>query len=199
MKIFLLLIAIVSSIFGVTINQSLLKVHATLVPKISLMDYKFQEKLKNSTITIAILYNDSEYKDAKSLKMKIDVRYKKGIKSYKVESKLISYKNVNNAEANIYYLFPAKEKDIKRTVTQANKNSALTFSYLRDDLKYGVMISLSVSKKIKPILNLDAIRTYNIALRPVLIDISTIYINNTKSILDHLDIRGFNDFKIYSV
>jgi len=198
MKILLILLIIVGHLFSTTINESLLKVHATLIPKISLMDYKFQEKIQNNTIVIAIMYKDSEYKNAKSLKNKIDSRYKDGIKSYKIEANLVSYRDVKKATANIYYIFPTQESDIKKTIDQANINGALTFSYLKDDLKHGVMISLNVSKKIKPILNLDAIKIHKIAFRPVLIDISTIY-NNHSSALDSSLIKSFNKLQFLYV
>jgi hypothetical protein len=186
-----------TSIFALHINESLLKVHATLVPKISLMDYKFSEKLKNNTITIAIMYNKSEYKDAKFLKDKIDTRYQNGIQSYKVKSKLVLYSNVKQAQANVYYLFPTSEHNIIRTIEQAQENSALTFSYLQDDLKYGVMISLNIGNKIKPVLNLEAIKMYNIALRPVLLDISSIYMHEPYSALESYKIRGLYNFMQY--
>jgi len=175
MKIILLLIAFVSSIFGFSINESMIKVHSVLVPKILLMDYRIQDKLTKSTIEIAIMYNNAEYKYAKSLKNRIDARYKNGIKTYKISTKLISYKDIKNVKANLYYLFPSSKKDIKNTIKQAHNNNALTFSYLKDDLKYGIMISLNISKKIKTVLNLDAIKKYEISLRPMLIEISNIY------------------------
>jgi len=185
--------------FGFNINESLLKVHATLVPKISLMDYQFKNKLKNNTITIAIMYKNSEYKDALLLKNKINSRYKNGIKSYKVRSKIVPYSDIKSTNVNMYYLFPARSTDIKRAIKQAKLNTALTFSYLEEDLKYGVMISLNVSKKIKPILNLNAIKTNKISFRPVLIDISNIYIEKSAQIIDNLKVRGFNDYNFITV
>ena len=175
MKILLLFIALVSSVFSLSINESMLKVHSILVPKISLMDYKIQDKLTNHTIKIAIVYTSNEYKYAASLKNKIDDKYKNGIKTYKVVTELVRYNNINNVNANIYYLFPSSKNNIKKTIKQAYKNNALTFSYLNDDLKYGVMISLNISKKIKTILNLDAVKKYEISLRPMLIEKSDIY------------------------
>lgn len=194
MKTIILLLFFTSSIFGTSINESLLQVHATLIPKISIMDYKFKEKIKNDTLRIAIVYKNGNYKDASSLKNKIDTRYKNGIKFYKVEAEIIAYKNIKKMDANIYYLFPSNEKDIKNSIKQADKNSALTFSYLKDDLRHGVMMSLNISKKIKPILNLDAIRLHNISIRPVLIDISTIYIQNAASNIKSLKTRFLNNF-----
>ncbi len=178
----LLLLAFASYLFGININESLLKIHAILVPKISLMDYKFKDKVQDNTITIAIMYKNSEYQSAKSLKNKIDTKYQSGIKSYKVNSILVPYSKITKIEANIYYLFPASKKEITKSIDQANKNSALTFSYLKDDLKYGVMISLNVSKKIKPILNLNSIKEHKIVFRPVLMDISTIYLSRSSTL-----------------
>jgi len=200
MKILLLLITLTSALFSLSINESLLKVHATLVPKIYLMDYKFKNKLENDTIKLAIVYKESKFKDAQSLKNKILLRYKNGIKSYKVEPILIAYKNVQNSDANIYYLFPASKEEIKSAVKQANTNSAITFSYLKSDLNYGVMISLKISKKIKPILNLTAIKNNNIAFRPVLIDISTVFKqSDLGSTLNIFRLNNMYDNKIYSV
>ena len=175
MKIILLFIALVSSVFGLSINESMLKVHSVLVPKILLMDYNIQDKVKNNTIKIAIAYTRNEYKYASSLKNKIDARYKNGIKTYKVVTELVKYKNIKDINANIYYLFPSNKNNIKNTIKRAYKNNALTFSYRRDDLKYGVMISLNIAKKIRTVLNLDAVKKYEISVRPMLIEISDVY------------------------
>lgn len=200
MKNLTLFLLITASVFGSSINDSLLTVHATLIPKISIMDYKFEQKIKNNSIKIAIVYKNSNYNDAQSLKNKIDIRYKDGIKSYIVESKIVAYKDIEQTDANIYYLFPSNEKDIKNSIEQADKNSALTFSYLKDDLQHGVMVSLNISKKIKPILNLDAIKSHNISLRPILIDISSIYIKEMDSNIKKLKESSFNSLiEIYRV
>jgi len=197
MRTLLLVLMLASSLFALSINDSLLKVHATLVPKIYLMDYKFKDKLKNSTITVAIMYERNDYKYAKKLKVLIEDRYKNGIKNYSVHAELVNYKNIKNSEANIYYLLPSKSKEIKAVVKKAASNGALTFSYLNDDLKHGVMISLNVSKKIKPLLNLEAIKRHKITLRPVLINISTIYKRELGSSDPILEIRGFNFYRVY--
>jgi len=199
MKTLLLLSIIASTTFAFSINNSLLKVHATLVPKIYLMDYKFKNKLIKNSIEIAIVYKKNEKKSAKLLQTQIIKKYSKGIKSYKVSPKIVAYKNIKNSQANIYYLLPASDTDIKMAIEVANKYEALTFSYLKSDLNHGVMISLNISNKIKPILNLNAIKIHKISLRPILLDISTIFIQDPNSVLDKLKIRGFNDFKVYCV
>jgi len=196
---FILLLSLLPTLSGNSINESLLKIHATLIPKIYLMDYKFEDKLKNNTISIAIIYHDNNYKEAQVLKNRIETRYKEGLKSYHVSAQLITYDDLTTASANVFYLLPSTKEDINRAVKQANHYQALTFSYLSEDLKYGVMISLNVEKNVKPILNLEAIKLHKISLRPVLIDISNIYIDDGDSLLEHFQIKGYNDFRIYKV
>ncbi|MEA2098790.1 MAG: YfiR/HmsC family protein [Campylobacterota bacterium] len=187
MKFLILLFFITSSIFATSINDSLLRVHATLVPKLYLMDHAYIEKIKDNSIVIAIIYNQSDYKSALSLKNKIDSKYHQGLKTYHIETQLLLYSDIQNSDANIYYLFPSKSKNIKTAIKKASKNQALTFSYLKDDLKHGVMISLSIGIKVKPILNLDAIKSHNISFRPILLNISNIYAIKQYKPLSYID------------
>jgi len=179
MKTILTLLLFVSVMLASNINNSLLKVHATLLPKLYLMDYNFKSKLIDNTIKITIMYKSNDYKSAQSLKNKIYARYPDGIQSYKIDVKLIKYHQLNQQKSNIFYLFPASDEEIKFAVGVAKKDKAFTFSYLRNDLNHGVMMSLSVKKNVKPILNLNASKTNNISLRPVLIDISIIFAKDT--------------------
>ncbi len=56
------------------------------------------------------------------------------------------------------------------------------------------MLSLNISKKIKPIVNLNAIRASNITFRPVLLDISKIYVDrNIKIPSSFLEIFYHNE------
>jgi len=175
MKLFFLFLLSLSSLLALGVNESLLKIHATLVPKIYLMDYNFQTKIEDNTIVIAIIYKEIDYQNANTLKKMIEARYKDGIQSYKIKPIMSKYADIKNFNANIYYMFPSSKKEIKSVIREANMNNSLTFSYLKEDLKYGVMISLNVSKKIKPLLNLQAIKENDISIRPILLNISTIY------------------------
>lgn len=139
------------------------------------MDYNFQKKSVNKTIAIVLLYERGEYKSAQFLKKQIIKKYANGIKSYKLHIKLVNYKKLNSTHANIYYMFPSSKRNTLKAIKKANRENAITFAYTKEDLKYGIMISLEVDKKTKPLLNLEAIRENNISLRPILIDISVIY------------------------
>lgn len=179
LKLFIFIFLLTTNLlYSMSINDSLLKIHATLVPKISLMDYSFKKKALNNSITIAVYYNNIHYKNAKSLKHQMEVKYKKGIQNYNINIKLISYNDINKIDfkATIYYLFPATKKQIKKCLRNAAKNKTLTFSYLESDLKHGVMLSVKIGVNVKPIINLEAIKSNGITLRPILLDISIIYI-----------------------
>ncbi|NPA58940.1 MAG: YfiR family protein [Epsilonproteobacteria bacterium] len=172
MKFLLIISILFSTIFAININESLLSIHATLVPKIPLMDYKFREKLDNDAIKIIIYHDRATYKSAKLLKKKIDKKYKDGINKHKIETKLISYNKKQSLKANIYYLLPSTKSNIKKALHYAKENNAITFSYSKSTLSDGCMISLNIGKRVKPIINLEAIKSGKISLRPVLLDIS---------------------------
>jgi len=185
MRYIFLLSFLISFSFAFSINDSLLKIHAVLLPKIYLMDYNFKNKIKDNTITIAILYDANSYRNAVSLDEKIKDRYKNKIQDYNVKTVLLPYNKVSTFNANLYYLFPSNIKNIKRTVKKAKEVKALTFSYLNNDLKDGIVLSLEIGKKVKPIINLNAAKSADITFRPVLLKISNIYTskdNNTFSV-----------------
>ncbi len=175
MKYLIILSFLFNYLYSTTINQSLLNVHATLVPKISLMDYKFKQKLDKNSISIVIYYSNLNYQSAKILKKKIDLKYKNGIKKFSIKTKLVSYQHNEIIKANIYYLFPSSDSNIKTILKNASTVGALTFSYSKSMLSLGSMISINIGTKVKPIINLDAIKTNSISLRPVLLNISDIY------------------------
>jgi len=175
MKYILLFIFFTHILFALSINESLLKIHAVLVPKISLMDYDFKRKLKDNAIVLAILYDKNDYKNAKFLQATIENRYHKKLENYTLKTLVIPYKKVAKTDASLYYLFPTDKKTIKKVVKKAKEEEALTFSYATTDLNEGVMLSLKVGTKVKPIINLHAVKINHIIFRPVLLKISHIY------------------------
>jgi len=177
MKLLFIFLLQINLLYALSINDSLLKIHATIVPKISQMDYKFKEKIKNNSINIAIYYNKIHYKNALSLEKQIYAKYKNGIQNYNINVRLLLYENTNKQKykATICYLFPATKNQISEQIKNAAINKSLTFSYLESDLKYGVMLSVKIGANVKPIINLEAIKANDITLRPILLDISLIY------------------------
>ncbi|NPA65296.1 MAG: DUF4154 domain-containing protein [Epsilonproteobacteria bacterium] len=184
MRILFLLFFIVTFGFAVSINDSLLKIHAILLPKIYLMDNNYQEKITNNTIKITILYDANDYRNALTLEERIQKRYHNKIKGYMIKTVLLPYEQVASSNANIYYLFPTNIKNIKQTVKRAKQIKALTFAYLNHDLKNGIVLSLEISQKVKPIINLSAAKATDISFKSVLLKISDIYVS------EKIDIQG---------
>ena len=169
-----------STIFAISINESLLKIHATLVPKISLMDYDFKAKAIDNKIIIVLYYDNTEYKSAIYLKNKIELKYENGINGYTINCKLVNYTDAKVIKANIIYLFPSKKENILKVTNFAKEVKALTFAYLEDYLVDDIMISVKIGSRVKPIINLSSIKANKICLRPILVKISEIYTSSEK-------------------
>jgi len=169
------------SLYAYNINNSILKIHASIMPKIFLLAHGYENNIQNNTITITIAHNQTNQINARYLKNEILSKYKK-LSSYDIEVKIIKYKDIIscNKSTNILYLLPSNNKDLKRAVKVARGYHALTFSYAIDDLQNNAMISMNIGKSVKPILNLEAIKESNLSFKPVLLSISKIYINNIK-------------------
>jgi len=145
------------------------------------MDYNFEKKVKNNNIVIAILYDTNEYKSALLLQNEILNRYQNHLKNYTLKTIVVPYSKVKQVYANLYYLLPTKNSNIQKVVKKAEALHALTFAYSSHDLKRGIMLSLKIGAKIKPIINLSAVKNNNITFRPVLLKISHIYTQEENS------------------
>ncbi len=177
MRIILGILLTVSYLFSETINNSLLDIHATIMPKVLLLEHGIEKKIKDRKIHITIAYEDNNYKDMKFLKTSIKSKYPKGISGYKIDIDLINYNNFKKCKqnTNILYIFPSSEKNIKTLIKEYKKCHAITFASVKKYLKLDAMISIDVGKKVKPIVNLNAVKTSGISFKPVLLSISKVY------------------------
>ena len=175
MKKILFLLFLYSHVFALYIDESLLNIHATLLPKLAFMDSQYKAKLDKDRLSIIIFYSKINYSSAQILQKNIEKKYPHGIKEHPIKLTLLPYRFKQKMQANIYYLMPANEKEIKQVVGLAKEEKILTFSYLEENLAQGSTIALSIGVKVKPILNLSALKECNITIHDVLLKISTIY------------------------
>lgn len=159
-----------------TINDVLLQIHATLLPKTVLMDYQFARKLVNNAIAIGIVCEKKDLFYAERLSGYILAKYKNGIKDYPVEVKIFYYDELPNylTSSTIFYLMPASSAAI-RTALESIQDERLIFAFNPSDLRLGAVVSVRVQHKIKPVINIDALKKRNISLRPVIMKISKMY------------------------
>ena len=197
MKTLLILSLLWLTTFASEINTSLLKVHATLFPKTILMDYNFEKKLYNESIVLALIYDEHNKISAQLLKKKIEAKYQNSIHNYPLKVVLSSYSNAlkKDLKATSYYLFPSHKKNIKALVALAGLEHSITFTYKNKDLEYGAMISTEIAARVKPIINIDALKREAISLRPILLKISKIYYQDVSTIL----MRVYDKFTFHHV
>lgn len=177
MKIIISLFLLLNYSFSKTLNDSLLDVHATILPKVVLLEYGIENKIKDKSINITIAYEKKNYKHMKFLERSISSKYSKGISGYDIDIELINYNDFKecNKNTNILYLFPSSKKNIKNMIKKYKECNAIIFASIKKYLRYNAMISVDAGKEIKPIINLNAIKKSGINFKPILLSISKLY------------------------
>lgn len=171
------------------LKDDLLRIHATLIPKILMMDYDFKDRLVDNEISIAVVYeNHPQKNDAVIIKRYFEAKYPDGFQNHKINIEFIAYDVIRSAKKHtLYYLLPSSEKQIKNVLAISQKQKAISFSYRGEDLKYGVMLSVKISNKVKPIINVDALKQTNVTLRPVLLKVADIFYQTSSLSLKNYD------------
>jgi len=158
-------------------DNDILKVHATILPKIIFMDYNFKKKIYKNKILIALVCDKNHYNEAIKFRELIYKKYTNEINGYKLQIDIINASDIkeNHDKKSIYYLFPTITSEIIQIINTLKNSNAIVFSFDKKDLQYGSNISLNIGKKIRPILNMASLKKKNISLASSLINISEIY------------------------
>lgn len=162
-------------------NSDFLKVEASFIPKVILMDYAYESHLKADTIELVILYEDPYFNDAQELQDLINQKFNKKLTNYTLNVKLFSYKqyNTNDIFASMLYMFPTDNDCANKVIKKAKQNHIMTFTSSSSLMKLGAIFSLDIGKKVQPVINLEALKDSAIELRPILLKISQIYKSDT--------------------
>jgi hypothetical protein len=150
------------------------------MPKVLLLEHNIEKKIKKNKIHITIAYEESNYHDMKFLKKAIEDKYSNGISGYEIVVDFIDYNNFKkcNINTNMLYIFPSSQENINKLIKEYRLCNAITFASQKEYLKNNAMISIDVGKKVKPIVNLDAVRSSGISFKPVLLSISKVFKNH---------------------
>ena len=174
--IFLVLTAAVTRAAG--LKDDLLRIHANIVPKTVLMDYNFEEKLVNGHITVSVLCMKKDMYYARNLKKYIYSKYISGLEALEVMVNIETYRKFAEkprSPCTIYYLLPASDSVIRSALKHLENSHTIIFSYDPAVLRNGAHISLLIGYRVKPVLNLPALKSSGITLRPAIIRISELY------------------------
>ena len=163
------------------LRQDLLRIHASIIPKTVFMDYDFQKRLVNGKIAVCILSKQNDMPQAGEVARYIHKLYEKGINGIEITTNVVSYEKFIKSScpgATIFYILPAGRETMEQAIDKIGK-SGLIFTYSPRYLKYGAHVSLKIRYRVKPVINLEALKKNGISLRPALLRISDIYSPST--------------------
>ena len=180
MRYFLSIIFIVTNLYTSTLNNTLLEIHATLIPKILLLQNNIKQNINDQTINITIVYDQNNYKDMKFLKQAIKTKFPDGVSGYKIDIKTTEYESFKKCYNNTHlvYMLPSSRENIEMIVKAHKAYKVVTFAYDKKYLSSDVMFSVHLDREVKPIINLKAVKSSGISFRPILLSISKVYEND---------------------
>jgi hypothetical protein len=176
-RLFALVLTLATLASAQSYNEHILKIEANIIPRIILMDYKFEEKMVEGSLAIIIVHTPTDLAAAQKIQKLLEEKYPEGIKNFPLTIRLVPYKQMLESapKATLYYLMNNDAESIKAVIGRSRKNNILTFSHDAINLRYGAHVSLRIDKKIVPYINPASLRQSDISLRPALLSISELY------------------------
>jgi len=172
MKILALLL-VYMSLFSLDYDNLLIRAQASIFPKIILLDKNINSNVIDSTISLAVIYNKREFKEAQILKDFIDSKYRGVLGEYKFQVNLINVENFSDADSSTaYYLFDSSDSNKKRVISHALNHRRICFSYNYKDFDDNTLISLFLKEKTYIYINKSVINDYNIKFVPIFYNIA---------------------------
>jgi hypothetical protein len=161
-KIILLYLALVNLAFAYNYDEVLLKAQASIFPKIMLLDKKLQDKLIDGKIVYTIVFDESDYSKAVEIKESINANYHGHLDQYTYSINLVKSSDFcDKTEATAIYVLNVGNF-IANVVAVAKKKGIISFSYSINDLRKGLMFSLSIEKSTILYLEKTSIHTQNV-------------------------------------
>lgn len=177
----IVMILTAGSAWATGLREDILKIHATIVPKMVLMDYRLKDKLADHTILVMVLCRQKDCYYARHFKSYLGKKYRQGINNIPVKVRIVPYGKFMKgqaAPATIYYLLPASGSVIRHAAHHI-PGSPLIFAYNCMDLNNDANISIKIGYKVRPVINLAALKARDISLRPAIIKISEMFPSGT--------------------
>lgn len=145
-KFILLYLTLVSLAFAHNYDDVLLKAQASIFPKIMLLDKKLENKLIDGKIVYTIVYDSSDYLTAIEIKNFINAKYNGHLDKYDYKVNLVNFADLSNdTEASAIYVLNVGDY-VNHAAKIAKNKGVISFSYDIDNLKKGLMFSLTIEK-----------------------------------------------------
>lgn len=145
-KIIFLYFLFINLAYGYNYNEVLLKAHASIFPKIMLLDKKIENKLVDGVVIYTIVYEKNDYNTALEINKFIDANYNGHFNGYAYKINLVEYSDLSSStQASVIYALNS-DKHIKKVANIAKEKGIIAFSYDVNNLKEGLLFSLVLEK-----------------------------------------------------
>ena len=156
------------SLFASDYDHLLLRAQASMFPKIILLDKNLEDKTIDSALSLAIVYDNKELKEARVVKKLVDDKYKGKLGKYKFNVNLINIDDFRDTDSSsAYYLFSSSGVKKQEVILHAINHNCISFSYNYKDFTEKTLISLFLKEKTYIYINKATVAQYNIKFAPI--------------------------------
>jgi hypothetical protein len=151
----------------------------SIFPRIVAVDNDFRSKLSPANkVKLAFLYKEDDER-AESL-AKLLISKNKNIGGMRVTTSTTSIKDMLRISTEekptaIFISERLNKKDLDKVVAFAEKNKFIVFSPFTGDVERGVTVGISVTNRVKPYFNIQALKNSNIDINALLMKMSKRY------------------------
>ena len=149
----------------------------SIFPRIVAVDNHFREKLEVGNKVRLLFVYDEDRSLAESLMARIG-KDGKMIGGMKIVTQLASVRAPlpdDEVPVAIFLVERLDDAQLARVITFAEKKHRLLFSPYSGDVERGVMVGISVTNRVKPFFNLQALRRANVEINALLMKMSKRY------------------------
>lgn len=156
----------------------LLKIQANIYPRVMTLDRELEEKNPDGPVTLLVLHALEDLPAAEEIARGVEEKYLGLLDGLPFQVAVLAYRALEpETPASAFYLLSADEADMEKALEIARTRRLLTFSYEEKELERGVCVSSHVGSKIRPYVNVAAIRESGVRIDPTLYRVSKIYRN----------------------
>ena len=151
----------------------------SIFPRIVAVDNNFRSKLnQENMVELAFLYREDKER-AQSLS-ELLISKNKNIGGMKIVSSAVDIKKIlkiraENKPTAIFISERLNDNDFKKVIAMAEKCGCIIFSPFTGDVERGVAVGISVTNRVKPYFNIQALKRSKIAINALLMKMSKRY------------------------
>ncbi|MCW9023877.1 MAG: hypothetical protein OQK73_04270 [Gammaproteobacteria bacterium] len=153
----------------------LLRVQASIYPKIIMLDEELEKKKVGNEIVLNIMTAREDVLVAENLRGLIVEKYKTGLGGRELKVIVTEFEKLNlKTMSTAYILLRGSSEAHANVIRHASNMGRIVFSYSYNDFENNILISLHVKEKTYIYLNKSALHQYDIKFLPVFYKIATI-------------------------